>query len=127
MDSPEAEPNNPIQMPKNHPVYDEAFRQQAVDLLLSSGRPLKRVAADLGMSANSLRAWRDRAVGAGSQGSGESGRKPGEPAAADGPHGGGDPNELRRLRREVEFLRRQRDILKKALSILGEDPQLGMH
>ena len=45
-------------MPKTHSVYDAAFRQGAVDLLLSSGRPLKRVAADLGMSANSLRTWR---------------------------------------------------------------------
>ena len=42
-------------MPKTHPTYDAAFRQGAVDLLLSSGRPLKRVAADLGVSANALR------------------------------------------------------------------------
>jgi len=35
--------------------------------------------------------------------------------------------ELKRLRRENEYLKRQRDILKKAMSILGEDPHLGMH
>ena len=34
--------------------------------------------------------------------------------------------EIRRLQRENEYLRRQREILKKAASILAEDPQLGM-
>jgi transposase-like protein len=34
--------------------------------------------------------------------------------------------EIRRLQREVEYLRRQREILKKAVSILSEDPQSGM-
>jgi len=35
-------------------------------------------------------------------------------------------DENQRLRREVLYLQRQRDILKKAASILAEDPQLGM-
>jgi len=43
---------------------------------------------------------------------------------------GADPEqmaaEIRRLAKENEYLRRQRDILKKAASILAEDPQLGM-
>ena len=111
-------------MPSNHPTYTDEFRQQAVDLLLSSGRPLKQVAEDLGVSANSLRLWRNRALGAGSQGKVEAPRERGEAeTAADGPQG---EAEMRRLRRENEYLRRQRDILKKAMSILGEDPQLGM-
>ena len=50
-------------MPRTHRQYDSIFRQQAVDLLLSSGRPLKRVAEELGISANSLRTWRDLALG----------------------------------------------------------------
>jgi transposase-like protein len=52
-------------MPRTHPTYDTAFRQGAVDLLLSNARPLKRVADDLGISANSLRTWRDLALGKG--------------------------------------------------------------
>jgi transposase-like protein len=67
-------------MPKTHPTYDSGFRQEAVNLLISSQRPLKAVAAELGVSANSLSTWRDRA-----------------PAA-----------EIRRLQRENEYLRRQR-------------------
>ena len=38
-----------------------------------------------------------------------------------------DPaTEIRRLQREVESLRRQREILKKAMSILSEDPTSGL-
>jgi transposase len=109
-------------MPKTHPTYEGDFREEAVNLLLSSGRPLKRVAAELGISANSLRNWRDKALGRGraaqavsAQPNGRSGAPLAEPFA-----------EIRRLQRENEYLRRQREILKKAVSILSEDPQSGM-
>ena len=35
-------------MPKTHPTYDRGFRQEAVNLLISSQRPLKAVAAGTG-------------------------------------------------------------------------------
>ena len=41
-------------MPRIHRNYDSGFRQEAVDLLLSSGRPLQRVAAELGVSPNQV-------------------------------------------------------------------------
>ena len=109
-------------MSKPHGNYTTEFRQQAVDLLLSSGRPLKVVAADLGISANSLRSWRNRALGNGrvtqvasTQSKDWSGAPVADVAA-----------ELRRLHKENEYLRRQREILKKAMSILSEDPLSGM-
>jgi transposase len=109
-------------MPKTHPTYDSDFRTEAVNLLLSSGRPLKRVAAELGVSANSLRTWRDKALGKGraaqaasAEPKGRSGAPLADPAA-----------EIRRLQGENAYLRRQREILKKAMSILSEDPQSGM-
>jgi len=109
--------------PKHHPRYENEFREEAVKLLLSSGRPLKRLAAELGVSANSLRSWRDKALGRGraaeavsAQPNGRSVASLADPAA-----------EIRRLHRESEYLRRQREILKKAVSILSEDPQRGMH
>jgi transposase len=86
-----------------------------VDLLLSSGRPLKQLARELGINAYTLRQWRDKRVG-----------RAGE-ATPDGAGTESTEQELRRLRREVAYLQRQRDILKKAMSILGEDPHLGMH
>jgi transposase len=44
-------------MPSTHRTYVKDFRQEAVNLLLSSGRPLKRVAAELGVTPNSLRTY----------------------------------------------------------------------
>ncbi len=37
-------------MKENQKNYTEAFRDQAVDLLLSSGRALKQVALELGVT-----------------------------------------------------------------------------
>lgn len=114
-------------MPKPSSNYDLHFRQQAVDLLLSSGRPLTQVAAELGVSANSLRHWRNQAIGNGSAGEAAARREPGKAAAAAPVVPIADAAaEIRRLQKEVDYLRRQREILKKAMSILGEDPQSGM-
>ena len=109
-------------MPRTHPPYEDEFRCEAVNLLLSSGRPLKQVAEDLGISANALRTWRDRALGKGLVAKAASAEPKGrsEEALAD------PAAEIRRLHRENEYLRRQREILKKAMSILSEDPQNGM-
>ena len=107
-------------MPKTHVNYDEDFRRRAVDQLISTGRPLKEVSRDLGISANSLRQWRDRALGV------RSAAAAGKVLAATIVATVDPAAEIRRLQREVEHLRRQRDILKKAMSILGEESQPGM-
>jgi len=109
-------------MPQTHRTYDSGFRQEAVNLLLSSARPLKRVAAELGISANALRAWRDLAIGKGRVAKADAAQPQGRSEAPLADAAG----EIRRLQREVEYLRRQREILKKAMSILSEDPQSGM-
>jgi transposase len=102
-------------MPRTRPAYSQEFKDQAVDLLLSSERPLKELSRELGISDASLRKWRDeRAV--------ETVEKTKSRAkVAESPEA-----EIKRLRRENEYLKRQREILKKAMSILGEDPHLGM-
>ena len=45
-------------MPTKH--YDDEFRQNCVDLLLSSGKKLKPMARELGISDSTLREWRDK-------------------------------------------------------------------
>ena len=109
-------------MPPTHRTYDKDFRQEAVNLLLSSGRPLKRVAAELGVTSNSLRTWRNRAFGKRSVAQAASAEPKGRSEAPLADPAG----EIRRLQRENEYLRRQREILKKAMSILSEEPQSGM-
>jgi transposase len=60
-------------MPKTKPAYSEAFRRDAVELLVTSGRPLKEVADELGVISNTLRAWRNKDGGAGARGAHETG------------------------------------------------------
>ena len=75
-----------------------------------------------GVTANSLRTWRDRALGKGRVAQAGSAEPKGRSEASLTDPAG----EIRRLQREVEYLRRQREILKKAMSILSEEPQSGM-
>jgi transposase len=95
--------------------YEESFRKDAVETLIKSGRPLKRLARELGVSIQALRNWRDAYLGK------AEGQKPAEVPAVRQAY-----DELRELRAENAVLKRQRDILKKALSILSDPPGGGM-
>jgi transposase-like protein len=74
-----------------------------------SGRTFKAVARDLGVSDCQLRVWFKRLQ----EGQGLNQRT----AITDLTQ---EQRENRRLRQEVEYLRRQRDILKKALAIVSD-------
>lgn len=89
--------------------YDREFKQNAV-ALVESGRSITEVARDLGVSLWSLRRWVKDA---------QAGRSLSEPRtlSAETP----EQRELRRLRQENDYLRRQRDILKKACGILSAE------
>ena len=45
-------------MPRTHATYDSDFRTEAVNLLLQSGRPLKRVADELGIGVRTAETYR---------------------------------------------------------------------
>jgi len=77
--------------------------------LVKSGRTLRAVAGDLGVSTWSLRRW----VAEKNNGSGLHEPKTLASETA-------EQRENRRLRQELEYLRRQRDILKKALAIVSD-------
>ena len=98
-------------MPRTHKPYDAAFRQQALDLTLTSGKPFRDVARDLGVSVDTLRSWRQMQE-----------RQPGPLAAPETP--GDLEGENQRLRRELAYTQRQREILKKALAICSAQPEL---
>ena len=85
-------------------LYDPEFKKQAVQLLLSSGRPLAQMARELGVEPWQLRDWRKRL----------------QPQLAEQP----ETLEAMRLRvaqleRENLQLRHQRDILKKTLGLVS--------
>ena len=100
-------------MPRTHKPYDAAFRQQAVELALTSGKPFCDVARDLGVSVDTLRSWRQKQE-----------RQPvtGPVAATETPTD--LERENQRLRRELAYTQRQREILKKALAICSAQPEL---
>lgn len=85
--------------------YDAAFKQQAVEHWIRSGKPGTQVAAELGVSYPTLKGWRRAYTG------------PALPSAAD------LAAENRALKAELLRVREQRDILKKTLGILSEPPK----
>ena len=89
--------------------YDWEFKNHAV-ALVRSGRTVTEVARDLGVSKWSLGRWVEQA---------KTGQALSEPKtlSAESP----EQRELRRLRQELEYVSRQRDILKKALGILSAE------
>jgi transposase len=44
-------------VPRPRPAYPPEFRREAVELVRSSGRTIPQVAAELGVSPQSLRNW----------------------------------------------------------------------
>jgi transposase len=88
-------------MPRSKPPYPREFREEAVRLARSSGRPIAQIARELGIAHGTLSAWVKQAeLDAGL-------RSDGLTTA--------EREELRRLRREVRILREEREILKKRL------------
>lgn len=79
--------------------YTEAFKQEAVRLMETSGKPIAELARDLGINDNNLYRWRS-----------VYGRQP-----QNSINGNVEvlEAELKRLQREVEVLRQERDILKR--------------
>jgi transposase-like protein len=92
-------------------LYDGEFKENAV-ALVRSGKTVTDVARDLGVSHWSLARWVQLGEGGGSQ------TQVGT-LDTESPQ----EREMRRMRHEIDSLRRQRDILKKALGIDSAAPR----
>lgn len=95
--------------------FTEEFKAETVALLESSGRPLSQMSRELGIEQSVLRAWRRKSRPAGTRPvvpAGNGGSAAAAPLTA-------DQAEVRRLRRELERVQTERDILKKAIGIFS--------
>ena len=97
-----------------HRPYDEAFQRAAV-VQWARGVPAKRVAEGLGITTESLRAWRRQLRGTEAVPATAAGGK--LPAVA--PTTQELPTAVRRLRAQLQGVTNQRDILRKAVGILA--------
>ena len=89
---------------------DKEFKIEAIRLASEPGNTQAGIERDLGISQGIISRWKRELF------------KNGEQAFPGKGHLKPDDDELRRLKRENERLRRERDILKKAVAIFSEDP-----
>lgn len=90
--------------------YTEEFKEQAVRRVIEEDLPVPEVAREIGVSSHLLYNWKAAYL------SGP--RSEGAPAPKE------TPEELiKRLRRENERLRQERDFLKKAVGFFSQNPE----
>lgn len=93
--------------------FSHEFKLEAVRLAKESGKPHAHVARELGIRPDMLRSWKRQAEG-----------RAGFAAHEVFPGNGKVPSqedEVRRLRREVDQLKQERDFLKKAAAYVAKE------
>ena len=95
-------------MAKNQKSYSREFKIRAVRLLESTGKSQAEIERELGIGSSNLSRWKKQF--------GEQGEDafPGRGRVTP------DEERIRQLEREVEILRQERDILKKAVAIFSK-------
>ncbi len=96
-------------MAKNQKTYTREFKEEAVRLVQTSGKPIAHIARELGISDASIHQWRKELAQYGKEAFPGSG------------HQTALEEENRRLKRELERVQQEREILKKVLSIFSRE------
>jgi transposase len=97
-------------MARKQRKYTEEFRREAVRLMETSGKAIAQIARDLGVNDSVLYRWRDVYGQRARPASSPNGRNVAELEA-----------EVKRLQRENNLLRQERDVLKKAIRIFSQE------
>src|SRR6202049_3779970 len=101
-------------MQKVQKTYTQEFKREAVRLAQTSGKSIAQVARELGISDTSIHQWRKELAAHGQEAFPGSG------------HQTAQEEELRRLKRELEVTRQERDILKKAFMVFSQTEERDM-
>lgn len=89
--------------------YTREFKREAIRLYETSGKSVRQIEIDLGITPGLLNKWRAQE------------RSNGQQAFPGTGHQTELEAELRRVRRELEIVRQERDILKKAIQVFSRD------
>lgn len=91
---------------KKRVIYDSEFKKSAVKLVLENGQSVRSTARDLGINEQTLHKWKK--------------------AYENKPENAEDMKmsaEIRRLNKELEKARMERDVLKKALAFFSKESE----
>jgi transposase len=88
--------------------FSREFKRDAVQLVTEKGMPVGKVARELDIHPNLLHLWRRRFLAGGDKAFVGKGRVTAEEA------------EIKELRKELEKVKEERDILKKALAVFSK-------
>jgi transposase len=94
-------------MQKVQKTYTAEFKREAVQLAQTSGKSIAQVACELGISDTSIHQWRKEPS------------RHGPEAFPGSGHQTAQEEEVRRLKRKLEVVKQERDILKKAIGIFS--------
>jgi len=89
--------------------YDKEFKLSAVKLVLESGKSVKAIALDLGISDNTLFNWKKKYL------------EDAQNAFPGKGYTSPEHEEIRKRDKEIATLKMERDILKKALAFFAKD------
>ncbi len=96
-------------MAKVQKTYTREFKEEAVRLALTSGKPIAQIARELGISDSAIHGWCKELT------------EYGKDAFPGKGHQSELEEEIRRLKRDLERVQQERDILKKAVGIFSRD------
>ncbi len=94
-------------MTKTRRIYTDEFKREAIQLLESSGKTARQLERELGIGKTSLSRWKRELEDKGKQAFPGQGCVPRE------------QEQVQKLERQVDILRQERDILKKAVAIFA--------
>lgn len=98
-------------MPKEQRTFTKEFKQEAIRLAQTSGKSITQVARDLGIADSTLHHWCKLQA------------EQGEQAFVGSGHQTPLEEEVRRLKRELDIVRQERDLLKKVVGIFSREPR----
>jgi transposase len=95
-------------MMKTRKTYSREFKLEALRLVETTGKSMAQIERDLGIGEGCLRQWKRKLAADGGNAFPGHGKLPPE------------QERIRQLERELEIVRQERDILKKAVAIFSQ-------